>query len=46
MRSRVLAVGGLKSRRCLATPEAIRSAAVMGWNSCASAGAGLWRPRS
>jgi hypothetical protein len=36
-------VWGLKSKRCLATPEAIRSAALMGKTFGASAGAGLRR---
>ena len=37
----MLAAEGLKSERCLATPEAIRSAALMGKTFGASAGAGF-----
>ena len=38
--------GGVNSKRCLATPEAMRSAALMDKNSGASAGAESRRPRS
>ena len=45
MRSRVLAVGGLHSKRCLATPEAMRS--VGSWAKLrSSAGARVRAPRS
>jgi hypothetical protein len=46
MRSRVLVVGVLNVKRCLATPEAMRTATLMGKNSGARAGAGLRRPCS
>jgi hypothetical protein len=42
----VLAVGDLNVKRCLAMPETMRKAALMGKNFGANAGAGLRRPRS